>query len=117
MDDRRNPSSLLFHFNIDIHGMVFYSIAFHALIICLDIHFITTENEELPTPSTSTDITAGDNLGRGSLVWFNQGNMFYGAELGYDSLGDAQKAGVTHITDFADDAQKAFTTLVQKIPL
>ncbi|KAF8176786.1 hypothetical protein BJ912DRAFT_797408, partial [Pholiota molesta] len=54
------PSSLLYHFNIDI----------------TDFKFVTTDGQERPLPENSTPIEEGDDEGRGSLVYFNQASMY-----------------------------------------
>ncbi|KAI0259138.1 hypothetical protein BC834DRAFT_846937 [Gloeopeniophorella convolvens] len=87
------PSSLFFHFNIDIH----------------DIKFVTTEGAELPTPESSTPLVVeGDEKGRGSMVWFNMATMFQSSETGFDTLAEASRAGRSTDSDYKKRAQEAF---------
>ncbi|KAG1834973.1 hypothetical protein DFJ58DRAFT_847503 [Suillus subalutaceus] len=74
------PSSLFFHFNVDI----------------CDLEFVCTEGE-LPTKQNSSPLDGGD--GRGSCVWFNQASMFQTAELGFATVAAAKQAGAPCTSD------------------
>ncbi|KAJ7165230.1 hypothetical protein C8R46DRAFT_1035834 [Mycena filopes] len=86
------PSALLYHFNIDIH----------------QIQFVTTEGNVRPTPENSRPITAGDERGRGSFVFFNQSTMRHGPGTGFDTLKDAKGHGLSGTVDYGTEAQEAF---------
>ncbi|KAF8960543.1 hypothetical protein BDZ97DRAFT_1665701 [Flammula alnicola] len=86
------PSSLLFHFNVDI----------------CDFKFVTTEGEERPTPENSTPLEEGDDEGRGSLVYFNQAAMYQSSETDSLTLKKAVAAGHSGMTDYGADIQAAF---------
>ncbi|KAJ7175500.1 hypothetical protein C8R46DRAFT_872697, partial [Mycena filopes] len=86
------PSALLYHFNIDIH----------------QIQFVTTEGNVRPTPENSRPITAGDERGRGSFVFFNQSTMRHGPGTGFDTLKEAKGHGLSGTVDFGTEAQEAF---------
>ncbi|KAG2092750.1 hypothetical protein BD769DRAFT_1395324 [Suillus cothurnatus] len=66
------PSSLFFHFNVDI----------------CDVTFVST-NGELPTVENSSPLN-GMN-GRGSCVWFNQASMFQKGEIGFSTIAKAKR--------------------------
>ncbi|TFK72417.1 hypothetical protein BDN72DRAFT_894773 [Pluteus cervinus] len=83
------PSSLFFHFNIDIQ----------------DIEFIETYGDSLPERKASEP---GDEKGRGSMVFFNQASMFQSSELDFDTVAAAKLAGHNGATDFPADVQAAF---------
>ncbi|KAF9474801.1 hypothetical protein BDN70DRAFT_898677 [Pholiota conissans] len=96
------PSSLFYHFNIDIH----------------DIKFVTTEGEERPTPQNSTPIGEGDDKGRGSLVYFNQASMYQSSETGCSTLKEAIRTQVhSGRLDKETTIQQAFSSLGEFIPL
>jgi hypothetical protein len=69
------PSLLFYHFNIDVTGE---SLGYwkSSPLIGLDIKFVTTEGLECPTPENSKPLQAGDDEGRGSLVYFNEATMY-----------------------------------------
>lgn len=46
----------------------------------------------MPTPKNSQKLN-GEG-GRGSAVWFNQATMFQTAELGYNTVAEAEESGV-----------------------
>ncbi|KAF8992458.1 hypothetical protein BDZ89DRAFT_1151085 [Hymenopellis radicata] len=83
------PSSLFFHFNVDLK----------------DVEIVATANGEVPTrensyalsdpiprrPEVSEEDWAEGN-GRGSVVWFNQASMFQTSETGFETLKKAHKA-------------------------
>ena len=81
-----------------------------------DLKFVTTEGHERPTPSNSRPISAGDEEGRGSFVYFNQATMYQSSETGYRTLNEAKAAGHHGTTDFARDAQQAFTDHATFVP-
>ncbi|KAF8225685.1 hypothetical protein L208DRAFT_1055584, partial [Tricholoma matsutake] len=87
------PSSLLYHFNIDIHA----------------IQFLATDGLQRPTPANSRPITAGDECSRGSLVYFNQATMYQTSETGYATIGEAVEAGDLGKVDYRMSAQAVFT--------
>ncbi|KAI0318500.1 hypothetical protein OF83DRAFT_1171016 [Amylostereum chailletii] len=64
------PSSLFYHFNWDI----------------------STSDGSVPTQKTAEPLDG--KMGRRSSVWFNQSSMFQTAELGYNSVKAAEKAGI-----------------------
>ncbi|KAI0258352.1 hypothetical protein BC834DRAFT_975234 [Gloeopeniophorella convolvens] len=86
------PSSLFFHFNIDIH----------------DIEFVTTTGNQVPTPENSRPVVDGDQKGRGSMVWFNMASMFQSSETGFNTLSKARQAGQSGQSDYRARAQEAF---------
>jgi hypothetical protein len=55
-------------------------------------------------------ISAGDDEGRGSLVWFNQATMYQASETGLGSVKKAKNAGQPGTRDYVTDAQQAFAT-------
>jgi hypothetical protein len=86
------PSSLLFHFNIDI----------------IDIEFVTSEGIARPTPETCRPLATGDDWGRGSMVFFNQASMYSASETGFGSIQAAKLAGLPGTSDAHLTAQEAF---------
>ncbi|TFK58970.1 hypothetical protein BDN72DRAFT_906257 [Pluteus cervinus] len=92
------PSSLFFHFNIDIH----------------DIQFIDTYQGSLPEKK---DAEPGDVKGRGSMVFFNQASMFQSSELDFDTVAAAKLAGHEGKSDFPADIQAAFQKYSQFVDL
>ncbi|TFY82050.1 hypothetical protein EWM64_g1963 [Hericium alpestre] len=72
------PSSLFFHFNIDLNEFKFV---------------VTDINVKTPTPENSTPLVQGEEEGRGSMVWFNMATMFQSAETGFDTIKKAKAAG------------------------
>jgi hypothetical protein len=104
------PSSLLYHFNIDIDGMsseLLFKVRYSPAVS--DIKFVNTIGDEYPTPANSRPMQEGDEEGRGSLVYFNQATMYQSSETGYHLLRSAVEAGHSGKTDFSTDAQQAFT--------
>ncbi|KAF8237641.1 hypothetical protein L208DRAFT_1245828, partial [Tricholoma matsutake] len=95
------PSSLLYHFNIDIHA----------------IQFLATDGLQRPTPANSRPITAGDECGRGSLVYFNQATMYQTSETGYATIGEAVEAGDLGKVDYGMSTQAAFTKHAKYFPV
>ncbi|KAF8872654.1 hypothetical protein BD779DRAFT_1679595 [Infundibulicybe gibba] len=86
------PSSLLTHFNIDVH----------------DIKFVTTDGEERPTPANSTPLVEGDDEGRGSFVYFNQAALYQSSETGFPTLKKARLAGKATTISGAQTVEAAF---------
>ncbi|KAF8236818.1 hypothetical protein L208DRAFT_1524221, partial [Tricholoma matsutake] len=95
------PSSLLYHFNIDIHA----------------IRFLVTDGLQRPTPANSRPITAGDECGQGNLVYFNQATMYQTSETGYATIGEAVEAGDSGKVDYGMSAQAAFTKYAKYFPV
>ncbi|KAJ7605082.1 hypothetical protein DFH06DRAFT_1348935 [Mycena polygramma] len=96
------PSALFYHFNIDID----------------ELEFVYTEgNVDWPTRNNSRPVVAGDEWGRGSMVFFNQSTMTQTAFTGYPTVGAAKMAGHSGITDFGTDAQAAFSKHVIFVPV
>ncbi|KAJ7153714.1 hypothetical protein C8R46DRAFT_1042095 [Mycena filopes] len=81
------PSALFYHFNIDIDDT----------------------NVSWPTRENCRPVTLGDELGRGSMVFFNQSTMTQAAFTGYPTVQAAKIAGHSGTTDFGDDVQAAFS--------
>jgi hypothetical protein len=82
-----------------------------------DIKFVNTEHGEYPTLQNSMPLQAGDEAGRGSLVYFNQASMHQSAETGYATLGDARQAGLSGNTNYGNDAQAAFEKYTTYLPV
>ncbi|KAI0040930.1 hypothetical protein FA95DRAFT_804673 [Auriscalpium vulgare] len=95
------PSSLFYHFNVDIS----------------DIKFVTTENGEQPTLDNSRPIEDGDEEGRGSLVWFNMSSMFQASETGFSTLKEAKAAGHSGKADAQGTAKQAFAKQAKFFPI
>ncbi|KAF8200141.1 hypothetical protein BJ912DRAFT_836551, partial [Pholiota molesta] len=89
------PSSLLYHFNIDI----------------TDFKFVTTDGDERPLPGNSTPIEDGDDEGRGSLVYFNQASMYRSSETDNETVAEAIAKGHSGKVDYSASVQEAFLTL------
>ncbi|KAJ7185092.1 hypothetical protein B0H12DRAFT_1083243 [Mycena haematopus] len=87
------PSALFFHFNIDVH----------------QIQFVTTEGNILPTRENVRPVEEGDDIGRGSFVFFNQSTMRHGPETGFDTLKMAAASGHSVTGDYGSSAQEAFS--------
>jgi hypothetical protein len=103
------PSSLLYHFNIDIHGRSHRGLFLYSSHPTPDIQFLTTDGLQRPTPKNSRPIKAGDEGGRGSLVYFNQATMYQTSETGHATVGEAIEAGDSGKVDYGTSAQEAFT--------
>ncbi|KAJ6512270.1 hypothetical protein C8R47DRAFT_1064866 [Mycena vitilis] len=87
------PSALFYHFNIDID----------------QLEFVSTEGTvDWPTRDNSRPVVAGDEWGRGSMVFFNQSTMTQTAFTGHATTGT---------TDFGTDAQAAFSRHAVFVPL
>lgn len=113
------PSSLLTHFNIDIHGRSQRCIPQKApdKASALDIRFVTTEGEERPTPENSTPIEPGDEEGRGTFVYFNEATMYQSSETGFGSLHEARKAKQSVTVNWQEKANEAFARLGTLVPV
>ncbi|KAF9471692.1 hypothetical protein BDN70DRAFT_819685 [Pholiota conissans] len=85
------PSSLLYHFNIDIS----------------EFTFVTTEGNARPTPGNSVPIQEGDGDGRGSIVYFNQASMYQSSETGCSTLKEAEKKGIPCKANFPASVEEA----------
>jgi len=87
------PSSLFFHFNIDVCGE-FLSLRFYFYLTPFDsdIDLVTTKEGERPTKENSTPLDGSD--GRGSCVWFNQASVFQTSELGTETVALAKELGM-----------------------
>jgi len=75
-----------------------------------------TDGLQRPTPENSRPIRAGDEYGRGSLVYFNQATMYQTSETGYTTVGEAVRAGESGKADYGACAQEAFTRYGRYIP-
>jgi hypothetical protein len=64
---------------------------------------------EYPTQNNSMPISEDGEFGRGSWVFFNQASMYQASETGHETLSAARNAGHTGRTNFALDAQAAFS--------
>ncbi|KAF9471067.1 hypothetical protein BDN70DRAFT_901632 [Pholiota conissans] len=95
------PSSLLYHFNIDV----------------ADFKFVTTDGNERPTPQNSTPLEEGDDEGRGSLVYFNQASLYQSSELDHPTVAAAKASGLSGVVDFPSSVQEAFQKYSKFIPL
>lgn len=93
------PSSLFFHFNIDLEGRIPYLnyLQVSHTFIDIDKYIMVTDNGEHPTPDNSAPLN--DGSGRGSVVWFNQATMFQTAELGVSTMGKAKRLGIDATCD------------------
>lgn len=99
------PSSLFYHFNVDLEGDRFYSTPpISSFSRAPDLEIITTPDGTQPT--AGQDYT--DCQGRGSMVFFNQGAMFQCSETGHDTLRDAKEAGHSGFTSYGDNIRDAF---------
>ncbi|KAJ7152252.1 hypothetical protein C8R43DRAFT_886379, partial [Mycena crocata] len=100
------PSALFYHFNVDIHRFEFV---------------YTLPHIDKPTRDNSWPVVEGDEVGRGSMVFFSQSTMRHGPATGFDTLEQAMEAGHSGKTDFGDDMEKAFqkaavrTTVTQEM--
>lgn len=86
-------------------------------ICCIDFQFVLTDGDERPTPQNSIPITAGDDFGRGSLVYFNQATMYQSSETGFDTVAQAKAWGHSGRTDYPKDIQEAFSQLAHFQPV
>lgn len=110
------PSSLFYHFNIDIHGEYFTANLEDTTHMFLDIKIVLTENDvDIPTPQNSWPIQEGDDEGRGSVVYFNMATMFQSSESGFNSLKEAKKHGMDGLSSVT--TQDAFQAYAERIDL
>ncbi|EDR02732.1 uncharacterized protein LACBIDRAFT_332267 [Laccaria bicolor S238N-H82] len=86
------PSSLLFHFNIDL----------------TDFEFVTAPEGEQPTRQNSEPLVEGDEQGRGSLVYFNEATMYQSSETNCATLTEAKNKGHSGVVDYGESVQEAF---------
>ncbi|KAK7049025.1 hypothetical protein R3P38DRAFT_3175279 [Favolaschia claudopus] len=97
------PSAIFFHYNIDIHRLGIVS---------------TPANVDIPTPENSEPLARdGDQVGRGSMVFFNQGTMRMGPAVNHNTLKEAIAAGHSGKTDWGADINAAFRKAVVTRPL
>ncbi|KAJ7068231.1 hypothetical protein C8F01DRAFT_599144 [Mycena amicta] len=89
------PSALFYHFNINVDK----------------IQFVTTDGNVRPTPENSRPIVAGDDEGRGSMVFFNQATMSHGPLTGFNTLKEAKAFGVDVTVDAGENINDAFRRL------
>ncbi|TRM68001.1 hypothetical protein BD626DRAFT_564875 [Schizophyllum amplum] len=81
------PSSLFYHWNVDLKDLD-------------KAQIVVTQNGSRPEQANSVPLggeerAAWDSAaGRGSMVWFNQASMFQSAELGVNTVKEAQKQGL-----------------------
>ncbi|KAJ7172104.1 hypothetical protein C8R46DRAFT_1258041, partial [Mycena filopes] len=87
------PSSLFYHFNLDVHRLKF---------VCAE------EDIERPTPENSREIVAGDTTGRGSMVFFSQSTMRQGPVTGCDTVEQAMAAGHEGVMNPHQSVEEAF---------
>ena len=78
---------------------------------------MATDGRQRPTPENSRPIKAGDESGRGSLVYFNQATMYQSSETGYATVGEAIEAGDSGKSDYGVNAQMAFTKHAKYFPM
>jgi hypothetical protein len=81
------------------------------------IQFVMVDGLERPTPENSRPMRAGDEAGRGSLVFFNQATMYQTSETGHATLHDAVEAGHSGKVDYGLSAQEAFTRYAKYLPV
>ncbi len=74
-----------------------------------EIQFVTTEGNILPTRENVRPVEEGDDIGRGSFVFFNQSTMRHGPETGFDTLKMAAASGHSVTGDYGSSAQEAFS--------
>ena len=114
------PSSLLYHFNIDIDGEPCQPDSppqpQGSLSALLDIKFVATDGLECLTPKNSQPVEEGDEYGRGSLVYFNQATMYQTSETSHATIQEATQAGGSGTVDYSLSAQEAFTKYAKYIP-
>jgi hypothetical protein len=111
------PSSLLYHFNVDIDGECSFAWFLHRAQAGKAIKFVMTDGRQRPTPRNSRPIKEGDEFGRGSLVYFNQATMYQPSEIGYATIREAVEAGCSGKVDYGTSAQEAFTKYASLVPV
>ncbi|KAJ7025989.1 hypothetical protein C8F04DRAFT_1268582 [Mycena alexandri] len=97
------PSALFYHFNIDVHKL----------------QTVWTEVDvERPTQENSHPVAqAGDETGRGSMVFFSQSSMRVGPITGYDTQKMADEAGFDVHLDPNLSLKEAFERSAFQMPL
>jgi hypothetical protein len=75
-----------------------------------------TDGLQRPTPDNSRPMEAGDECGRGSLVYFNQATMYQTSETGHATVAEAIRAGESGRADYGASAQEAFTRYGRYVP-
>jgi len=88
------PSSLFFHFNVDVCGEALNLPLYLHLTLThfgLDVDLVVTPDGAQPTKENS--IPLDGTAGRGSCVWFNQASLFQTSELGVETIALAKKQG------------------------
>lgn len=103
------PSSLFYHFNVDVKGELHWWLIDRLLNPQLDIQFVTTDSDAQPTPENTRPVKEGDREGRGSMVFFNQATMRTLPETGEDTLIEATDGGHSGTSDFKGTAQEIFS--------
>ncbi|TFK62981.1 hypothetical protein BDN72DRAFT_902767 [Pluteus cervinus] len=91
------PSSLFYHFNIDMH-------------------ILLVPEGETPTPSNSVRLSESGEEGRGSIVFFNQASIFQSSETNSLNLKEAKKKGIPTTRNFVVDAADGFQSLSDYLP-
>ncbi|TFK72814.1 hypothetical protein BDN72DRAFT_894457 [Pluteus cervinus] len=86
------PSSLFLHFNVDLQ----------------DIKVLTLPGGDVPTVEDRARFEERNMEGRGSIVFFNQANMFHYPELGFPSVKKAEQAHAPSTRDYREDAAVVF---------
>ncbi|KAF9031896.1 hypothetical protein BJ165DRAFT_1571761 [Panaeolus papilionaceus] len=109
------PSSLLYHFNVDVSGKESGQYHVVKLIGSTELQVVVTANGERPTRENSQ--SACEENGRGSVVFFNQATMYQSAETGFHTIEQAKKAGHSGKVDYGEVAQKAFQKIGSLVPL
>ena len=109
------PSSLLYHFNVDISGKPCNRFNSNEIDRppFLDFQFVAAPERELPTPENSSPLGVGCEEGRGSLVYFNEAGMHQSSETGFPTLGAAVRGGHSGKTNYTGDIQQCFEQHVQ----
>lgn len=88
----------------------------YSISLCnLDIKFVTTDGEDLPTPENSKPIQDGDDDGRGSVVWFNMATMLQSSESGADTLKEVRERGESGYAEMT--VQEAFEYIAIRKPV
>ncbi|KAJ7037645.1 hypothetical protein C8F04DRAFT_952465, partial [Mycena alexandri] len=96
------PSSLFYHFNVDVHRLR---------------HVWTPSDVDIPTPENSHPVVPGDDTGRGSMVFFSQASMRHGPETGSHTLEMAINAGHSGSVDRNLTVREAFQRARIDIPI
>lgn len=110
------PSALLFHFNVDVDGWLFF-FPFDLSDLSTEIGFVTVDGTARPTRENSRPIVDGDECGRGSLVFFNESTMRHGPSTGFNTLKEAKLNGFSGVIDPKLSMQEAFECYVTFVPI